>query len=106
MGMLAGIAIKVKTAAHASLQLCGVTQKNQDSLEELGLNAIIEINPSEADWLPQCPQIRAQLSPWSPSAPAQPDSQLVLDTHKTLGSLNASNQQKFSDVIDELEQHP
>ncbi len=103
MGILASLAIKVKGIANAGLQLCGVTEKNQDSLEELGLDSLMEINPAQAAWLPDCQEIRARLSRWTSTEQARPDSKLVLDTHKTLGSLNASNQQKFSDVVEGLQ---
>lgn len=99
MGMLAGLAIKLQGAADSCLQLCGVSSRNQESLEELGIDSLVEINPDNSEWSKDCVEIRKGLSEWSEDKKAMPDPKLILDTHKTLGSLNKENEQEFSSVI-------
>lgn len=46
MGMLAGIAIKLtKLPAGGVLQIAGASERNVQSLEDLGLDALMDINP-------------------------------------------------------------
>ena len=103
MGMIAGLAIKLQGVANSCLQLCSVSSNNQESLEELGIDSLVEINPSNSEWEDNCQQIREGLSEWSESNGEMPDPKLILDTHKTLGSLNKENAKEFSAVIKTFE---
>jgi len=104
MGTLASLAIRFKGLANACFQLCGVTKSNQDSLEELGLDSLIDINPKDADWSGKCDEIRSDLSPWSAEKKPPVDRGLVLETHKALGSISEKNMLEFSPVIQTLEE--
>ena len=103
MGMLAGLAIKFQGIPQSVLQLCFVSQKNVDSLEELGIDSLLDINPSVAEWADQFPHVRTTLKVWGPDQKSSPDAKLILDTHKTLGSLNEKNKAEFSGVIKTFE---
>jgi len=103
MGMMAGLAIKLQGAANSCLQLCGVNNSNKESLEELGIDSLIEINPTETEWNSNCQTIRAELSEWSPEKACTPNPELIIDTHKTLGSLSLENEKEFSAVIKTFE---
>lgn len=103
MGMMAGLAIKLQGVSNSCLQLCGVNSQNQESLEELGIASLVEINPTASEWCDSCDKVRSELRNWSPDGQAKPDPKLILDTHKTLGSLNDQNKKAFSDVIETFE---
>ncbi len=100
MGILASIAIKVKSVANAGLQLCGVTEKNQESLEELGLDSLMEIHLQDSALSESGLGISDKLNPWVPEGQAKPDAKLILDTHQTLGGLSDKNKKEFSTVIE------
>jgi len=103
MGTLASFAIKLKKVANSCFQLFGVTPSNQESLEELGLDTLIEINPNNAEWSGDYQQIRSDLSCWLPQQETAPDKELILNTHKTLGDINEKNKEEFSDVIESFD---
>ena len=104
MGVLAGFAIKLKGMANSCFQLCNVSNRNQESLEELGIDSLVEINPAESEWKGQCETIQDCLKEWDPDKVEKklPPS-LILETHKTLGSLNKKNEEEFSSVIKAFE---
>ncbi len=105
MGTLASLAIKLKGMANACFQLCGVTKNNKDSLEELGLDSLIEINPADAEWSDNCQKVRSELNQWSLDKKPPVDRDLILETHKTLGELSEKNKIEFTPVIETLEQN-
>lgn len=103
MGALASFAIKLKKVSDSCFHLCGVAPSNQESLEELGLDTLMEINPENAEWSGDATEIRSDLSCWVPQEDSVPDEDLILDTHKTLGNLNEKNNREFNDIIKSLE---
>lgn len=103
MGMIAGLAIKLQGVANSCLQLCGVSSANQESLEELGIDSLVDINPTGSEWNNQYQEIRSELSEWNPEGKHAPKSDLILDSHKILGSLNKENEEEFSEVIKSFE---
>jgi len=105
MGMIAGLAIKHKSSFKSNLHLFCVSEKNCESLEELGIDALLEINSQNNELYCSCSKVKPKLKEWSPEdGTKKPDARLILDTHKTLGSLSDSNQEEFSSVIKTFEQ--
>ena len=105
MGMLAGLAMRLtKQAGGGRLEIAGASEKNVSSLEDLGLDAFMEINPGAASWTQRMEEIRGQLAPWNAQAiPPLERSREVLEAHKTLSAANEENAQKFETVVSLLE---
>jgi anti-sigma B factor antagonist len=105
MGMLAGLAIKLaKVPTGGQLQIAGASERNIQSLEDLGLDALMEINPEHADWQPQLAQIRASIKPWqSSSAAGNARGQIVLEAHQVLSATSEENARRFEAVVQLLE---
>lgn len=105
MGMLAGLAMRLtKQTGGGRLEIAGANEKNSNSLEDLGLDAFMEINPPGALWNAQIDTIRTQLHRWSgPSLGSRERSQEVLEAHKILAVTNEDNAKKFDAVVQLLE---
>lgn len=105
MGMLAGLAIRLsKQNGGGTLEIAGASEKNIASLEDLGLNALMEINPGEARWQTTEESIRSKLQPWTGAAlNARERTQEVLEAHKILSTTNEDNAGKFENVVQLLE---
>jgi len=58
----------------------------------------------ESEWKDQCESVQDSLKEWDPEKGEKklPPS-LILETHKTLGSLNEKNKNEFSNVIQAME---
>lgn len=106
MGTLAGMATRLSSQAGGGrLQIADTGARNKRSLEDLGLDFLMEIDPPEAIWQRDIEQIRTQLtSPQSLAAPAMIQRTIhVLEAHQTLSAANAKNAETFSTVVTLLE---
>ena len=105
MGMLAGLAMRLtKQTGGGRLEIAGASEKNISSLEDLGLDALMDINPGSAAWVNGTDEIRSRLTPWTtPSLNMRERSIEVLEAHKTLTTANERNAQKFESVVQLLE---
>lgn len=103
MGMIAGTASKLKKTHKNSLSLHSVSPKNLDSLEELGIHFLVKINSQDLNLKALAQEIRPTLQDISPDQILAPDKNLILETHKTLGSLNTKNAKEFKAVINTFE---
>ncbi len=113
MGMLAGLAMRLtKQNGGGRLEIANAGEKNLQSLEDLGLDALMEINPSSALWQGQGDVIRKQLQQWvkGGKVTARERGELVLEAHKTLSATSEENAKKFENVVNllekELEEQP
>lgn len=100
MGTLAGLASRI-TEYGGKLQVAGVGQKNCHSLEDLGLDFLMEINPKEAVWSGLEEKVRDLLKPKQAGIKAGTvlHARHVLEAHEILSQANESNQKKFSGVV-------
>ena len=105
MGTLAGIAAKLTEKASGTLEVAEPGQRNRQSLESLGLNYLMEIDPPGADWHDRIRSIRNDLKPRSAPAPAGQFERArhVLEAHKSLTDISDKNARDFSDVVKMLE---
>lgn len=104
MGTLAGIASRLAERSGA-LQIAEPGERNRRSLEDLGLDFLMEIDPADASWKPHLTQIRSLVMPTSANTPF---SQLqrtrhVLEAHQQLADLSPQNAEAFSHVVDLLQ---
>lgn len=102
MGTLAGIAMKLSKVSGGKLQLAGTSNRNRQSLEDLGLDVLIDINPDGEEWSGHLGEVRTQLEQLM-EKPDEPDAGHVLEAHRLLCDANESNIKKFATVLDVLE---
>lgn len=103
MGTLAGLAIRLSRLGGGQLQLNGVCERNRQSLEDLGLDALLEIDPAETEWRAHVEEVRGTLEPL-PEETDLSDAAHVLEAHRQLCEVNDENVKKFATVLDVLEQ--
>jgi hypothetical protein len=106
MGMLAGLALRLtKQSGGGRLEIARANEKNLQSLEDLGIDAFMEINPADAPWNQDIARIEAALQQWGGAN--KPDmrerGRLVLEAHKTLSDASEENAKKFASVVNLLE---
>lgn len=105
MGTLAGIASRLSAQGAGGLQVADADNRNRRSLEDLGLDFLMEIDPPNAPWRQQMDTIRARLQPPHPMGKLAPPQRTrhVLEAHQELADLNEANANEFSDVLEHLE---
>ena len=103
MGTLAGLAMKLAKTTGGCLQVAGASERNRQSLEDLGLDALIDLEPKDAEWQGHVGEIRGGLEPLEEPG-ASPDASHILKAHQELCDANSANLAKFATVLDVLEQ--
>jgi anti-anti-sigma regulatory factor len=105
MGTLAGIAARLSAAGKGVLQIAEPGERNRRSLEDLGLDFLMEIDPPSAVWRGRVDAIRAGLSlPQAPGSLGQVQrARHVLEAHQNLSELNEKNAGEFEAVVNMLE---
>lgn len=101
MGSLAGMAARL-TAGGGALEIADIDARGRQSLEDLGLDCMMEICPPDAPWIGRIDAIRKELAPQRTTA-ALPEvrdrAKHVLEAHETLAGTNKGNAERFSGVI-------
>jgi anti-sigma B factor antagonist len=101
MGTLAGMATRLSAIEGGGLQIADTGERNRRSLEDLGLDFLMEIDPPEAVWSGRLEVIRKDLNP--PQANAQATAVMrnrhVLEAHQNLSGMSEKNASEFKDVI-------
>jgi anti-anti-sigma regulatory factor len=105
MGTLAGMATRLAAKDGGVLQIADTGARNRRSLEDLGLDFLMEIDPPEAAWQARIEAIRSELKPPQKVAvPGQIQRAMhVLEAHQVLAEANDSNARVFSTVVSMLE---
>ena len=105
MGTLAGMAARLSAQDGGVLQIADSGVRNRRSLEDLGLDFLMEIDPPTAVWRGNVDSIRSELKPPAPTgAPGQVQrAQHVLEAHQILSEANDKNAREFSSVVTLLE---
>lgn len=104
MGTLAGMAARLSAQDGAGLQVADPGSRNRRSLEDLGLDFMMEIDPPEAPWRGGIDQVRGKLEPPRKAVPGQLQRTIhVLEAHQTLAGANEKNARAFSTVVTMLE---
>jgi anti-sigma B factor antagonist len=102
MGTLAGMAARISAHDSGVLHIADSGSRNQRSLEDLGLDFLMEIDPPIAVWRGQVDPTRAGLKPFKTTT-ASPRSEFILEAHRVLADANEGNAREFSNVIHVLE---
>ena len=106
MGQLASFSARLsKLGATGGVQIAGAGERNRNSLEDLGLDCLLEIDPAAAVWRGHADEVRSKLVPYQLGhAPGILDrAKHVLESHKILSAANAENARKFAGVVGILE---
>jgi anti-anti-sigma regulatory factor len=105
MGTLAGMAARLSAIDGGVLQIADPGERNRRSLEDLGLDFLMQINPPAAVWRGRADAIRGELkSPQSLAPLGQVQrARHVLDAHRTLSGVNERNAREFAGVLETLE---
>ncbi|RYD33539.1 MAG: anti-sigma factor antagonist [Verrucomicrobiaceae bacterium] len=104
MGTLAGMAARLTAQDEAVLQVAEPGARNRRSLEDLGLDFMMEIDPPEAPWRGKTDQVRTRLEAPRKVVPGQLQRTIhVLEAHQTLADANDKNARTFSNVVTMLE---
>ena len=105
MGTLAGIAARLSAREGGVLQIAEAGERNRRSLEDLGLNYLLEIDPPAAIWRGRVADIRSMLKrPQTPVTAGQVQrTRHILAAHQKLSEISGHNARQFEDVITLLE---
>jgi anti-sigma B factor antagonist len=105
MGTLAGMASRLSAQDGAVLQIADAGDRNRHSLEDLGLDFLIQIDPEKAIWRDAIDTVRARLKPPNPPGVQGPLQRAmhVLEAHQVLADTNEKNLRSFSTVVTMLE---
>jgi anti-sigma B factor antagonist len=100
MGTLAGMAARISEFG-GKLQVTAATEKSCQSLEDLGLDFLMEINPQDTEWIGLEGKVRDLLKPKLAGIKAGTvmHTKHVLEAHEILSRANESNEKKFSSVV-------
>jgi len=101
MGSLAGMAVRLADGGGV-LEVCDIDARGRQSLEDLGLDCMMDICPADAPWAGRIDAIRKDLSPPRSTAtlPQVKDrAKHVLEAHETLANTSTENAERFSSVI-------
>jgi len=103
MGTLAGLAMRLMKVPDGTLQIAASGAKNRSSLEGLGLDSLIAIEPQRAVWRGKTDHVRANLKPYDHSQGKAAEAPDVLEAHKKLCAADDRNKEKFGTVLEFLE---
>ena len=107
MGTLAGMASRLSAKDKGTLQIAEADARNRRSLEDLGLDFLMEIDPPAAQWRDHLGDIRKDLRPVKSVSAALDQGQRakhVLDAHQVLSDVNDKNAREFANVVGMLQE--
>ena len=98
MGMLAGLGMLLKKNGKGQLSIVGTTEKTKASLEELGLNHLMEIEPNTGPWIGKLDEARNDLRPLDDQKNT-PKEEHILECHENLCDADSENFERFETVL-------
>ena len=104
MGTLAGLAMRLAKNPEARLQLHGVCERNFESLRDLGLDRLLEIDPVDSEWRLHVNDVRECLEPLEKENHESAKAEHLLEAHRRLCEAGEGNVEKFATVLKVLEQ--
>lgn len=104
MGTLAGLASRL-LEREGTLSVVGLSERNRDSLVDLGLDAVLEIEDQngESPWSQNLEKIRKGLKSWQGKRNGASVAEEVLEAHRKLCQVDDRNHAKFGAVLEVLE---
>ena len=103
MGTLAGFAGRL-LEQEGRLFIVGLSERNRDSLFDLGLDAIMEMEEEDgtSEWSENLGTIRSSLRNWDSAATGAAAAEEVLEAHRKLCEVDDRNCAKFDAVMEVL----
>jgi anti-anti-sigma regulatory factor len=103
MGMLAGMAARLSAMEGGALQIAEPGERNRRSLEDLGLDFLMQIDPPDAPWRGRIDEVRHALENHAGGGIGQLQrARHVLEAHQTLAGMNEKNARGFASVVNLL----
>ena len=104
MGTLAGLAGRLMER-EGRLSVVGLSERNRDSLVDLGLDAILTMEEADGSspWSQSIDSIREGLGAWDGSRNGAAAAEEVLEAHRKLCEVDDRNYAKFEAVLEVLE---
>lgn len=101
MGTLAGMATRLSAQDGGVLQVADTSPRNRRSLEDLGLDFLLEIDPPVAIWRGVLDHVRERLEAPEALVPGGHVQRAihVLEAHQVLAETNDKNSKIFSNVV-------
>lgn len=105
MGTLAGLANRLREKGGA-LEVAAANEKSRRSLEDLGLDFLMAINPEDRAWKGLENKVRDLLKDKVAGVRAGTvlHTRHILEAHEILSEANEGNRRKFSGVVELLEE--
>ncbi len=105
MGTLAGLARQLM-AVGGSIEIASPTERTRASMESLGLDMLIDIDPAGAAWRADIAQRRSLLDGGGEQRDMSERERTlhVLEAHNVLRSMNTKNDETFGYVCETLEE--
>lgn len=106
MGTMAGLAARISAKSGGAMHVADAGDRNRQSLEDLGLDFMMEIDPPAAAWRGSIDDVRASLKPLGKQGalPSLDRARHVLEAHKTLSDVSEENAREFETVVKTLEE--
>ncbi len=106
MGTLAGLGLRLTRMAGGALHVAAAGERNRASLEDLGLDAVLLVDPPDAPWRARMEEARAGLVPLGEPQVLtdRQRAEQVLEAHRVLSATHEPNARKFAGVVQVLEQ--
>jgi len=105
LGMLTGTAIYLMEHGHGTLSVLNANTRNQQLLNDLGLDQILEVDVAGTKWPEERKAVCEELSCCEEKGAEckEEQTQHVLTAHQVLSGVSRENQSRFRDVIHFLE---
>lgn len=105
MGTLAGLALSVSKKFGGQVHVVAASERNQRSLEDLGLDFLLKINEQGMPWSEHMEEARKTMRACESSRPAaiRTRAEHILDAHRKLSGLSETNTHKFEGVLSVLQ---
>lgn len=106
MGYLAGLASRLRRQG-GGVAIAAAGPRNRQSLEDLGLDCLLAIEPEDADWKDDESRYRDGLQPFGGKRvpPMSDHAKHVLESHRYLASTSEDNARRFEKVIEVMEKN-
>ncbi|RFC46019.1 MAG: Anti-anti-sigma regulatory factor (antagonist of anti-sigma factor) [Verrucomicrobia bacterium] len=106
MGTLAGMALRLRQVQGGCLDIVNPGDRNLQSLHELGLDRILNVDSSGSLWARERQMLEEQPQEPVPAAPIDPQSRrvTVTEAHETLCQVHRENIPRFRNVLEILRQ--
>lgn len=105
MGTLAGLAGRLPTQPESGIQVADPGERNRRSLEDLGLDFLMEIDPKNPAWTQSIDSVRSNLTLLDPlpTSTQLQQTRHVLEAHQVLSKTSEKNTRTFANVVNLLE---